>query len=121
MNCKKRDSWLNSADCFVLLRPPCKETYHLFPTRLPEYFLTGKPVILTKVEPFSFYYKDRQEVCFISSKNNSSDLAKCFIELFNNPSLCKSIGDNGKKYSAHNYSYLYLGTKISNFLKKYIR
>ena len=115
---EERDSWLNSADCLVLLRPPCEETYHLFPTRLPEYFRTGKPVILTKVEPFSSFYEHKKEVYFISSKNSPKDLANAFIELFNNQSLRKFIGNKGLQYSKNNYSYLYLGKKISNFLKK---
>ncbi len=114
---KERDAWLNSADCFVLLRPPCKETYHLFPTRLPEYFLTGKPVIITGVEPFNLFYEHKKEVYFISKKNSSNELAKGFIELFNNPSLCKFIGDNGKRYAENNYSSSCLGKKISHFLK----
>ena len=114
---KERDSWLNSADCFVLLRPPCKETYHLFPTRLPEYFLTGKPVIISGVEPFNLFYEHKKEVYFISKKNSSNDLAKGFIELFNDPSLCKLIGDNGKRYAKKNYSSSYLGKKVSDFLK----
>ncbi len=115
---EERDSWLNSADCLVLLRPPCEETYHLFPTRLPEYFHTGKPVIITKVEPFSSFYEHKKEVYFISIKNSPKDLANAFIELFNNQSLRKFIGNKGLQYSKNNYSYLYLGKKISNFLKK---
>jgi len=113
----ERDSWLNSADCFVLLRPPCKETYHLFPTRLPEYFLTGKPVIITEVEPFNIFYKHKKEVFFISKRNSANDLAKAFIELFKNPLLCELIGNNGKRYAKENYSSSYLGIKISKFLK----
>ena len=114
---EERDSWLNSADCFVLLRPPCKETYHLFPTRLPEYFLTGKPVILTGVEPFNYFYEHKKEVYFISKRNNSKELARGFIELFNDPSLRNFIGNNGKSYAKKNYSSSYLGKKVSNFLK----
>ena len=100
---KERDSWLNSADCFVLLRPPCKETYHLFPTRLPEYFLTGKPVIITGLSLLIFFMNIKKEV-FLYQKNSSNDLAKGFIELFNDPSLCELIGNNGKRYAIENYS-----------------
>ncbi len=114
---EKRDMLLNSADCFVLLRPPCKETFHLFPTRLPEYFITGKPLIITKVEPFDIFYEHKKEVYFIPKKNSPEDLANGFIELFNKPLLRDSIGDNAKKYAFENYSYLNLGKKISNFLK----
>ncbi|OUL43737.1 hypothetical protein B0W81_02360 [Prochlorococcus sp. HOT_208_60] len=115
---KERDEWLSSADCFVLLRPACNETYHLFPTRLPEYFSTSKPVILTNVEPFSLFYKDKKEVYFLSRQNSAKELAKVFIELFENPLLRNFIGENGRKYSCENYSYAYLGEKISKFLKK---
>ena len=81
-------------------------------------FCTGKPVIITAVEPFTDFYKHKKEVYFISKKNSSKDLANGFIELFKNPSLRKFIGNTGKEYSRKNYSLIFLGTKISNFLKK---
>ena len=115
---QERDGLLSSADCFVLLRPPCKETFHLFPTRLPEYFSTGKPVIITKVEPFDIFFNHKNEVYFISQKNSPKELANGFIELFNNPQLRDFIGNKAKNYAIDNYSYSYLGKKISNFLKE---
>ncbi len=116
----KKNNLLNSADCFVLLRPSCKETFHLFPTRLPEYFQTQKPVVITDVEPFSIFYKHKKEVYFIDKNNNSKDLAYAFIDLYNNPKLSKEIGMNGKRYAEINYSYDILGPKIKKFIKKFV-
>ena len=113
----ERNILLNSADCLVLLRPPCKETYHLFPTRLPEYFKTQKPVILTKLEPFSFFYEHKKEVYFIKNNNRAKDLANAFIDLYKNPKLSAEIGFNGYKYAEINYSYENLGVKIKNFIE----
>ena len=114
----KKNNLLYSADCFVLLRPPCKETFHLFPTRLPEYFETQNPVIITEVEPFTLFYKHKREVYFIDKKNNADDLANAFIDLYNNPKLSNEIGVNGKNYAEINYSYENLGPKIKNFINK---
>jgi len=114
----RKNNLLDSADCLVLLRPPCKETFHLFPTRLPEYFQTQKPVVITDVEPFSLFYKHKKEVYFINKNNNAKDLAYAFIDLYNNPKLSSNIGLNGKKYAEINYSYEKLGPKIKKFIDK---
>ena len=114
----KKNNLLESADCFVLLRPPCKETFHLFPTRLPEYFQAGKPVVITKVEPFSIFYKHKKEVYFIDKNNNAKDLAYAFIDLYKNPKLSSKVGMNGKRYAEINYSYDILGPKIKKFVNK---
>ncbi len=114
----KKDELLQSADCLVILRPPCKETFHLFPTRLPEYLNTGKPVILSDVEPFSVFFKHKKEVFFISNKNKSIDLANAFIELYSNKKLSAYIGLSGRKYANKFFSYKYLGNKIAIFLKE---
>ena len=76
---------------FSLIKTYCKETFHLFPTRLPEYFQTQKPVVITKVEPFSIFYKHKKEVYFIDKNNNSKNLADAFIDLYNNPKLSKKL------------------------------
>ena len=114
----KKNNLLKSAGCFVLLRPSCKETFHLFPTRLPEYFQTKRPVVISKVEPFSIFYKHKKEVYFVNKNNNSKDLADAFIDLYNNPKLSKKIGINGKRYAEKNYSYDTLGPRIKNFIDK---
>ena len=101
-----------------MLRPPCKETFHLFPTRLPEYFQTQKPVVITKVEPFSIFYKHKKEVYFIDKNNNANDLAYAFIDLYNNPKLSNKIVINGKRYAEINYSYENLGPKIKKFISE---
>ncbi len=115
---EEKEAWLRSADCFVLMRPPCKETYHLFPTRLPEYFTLDKPVILTNTEPFNLFYSHKKEVFFIPESNNSKDLAEAFIYLASNPEVATYIGMCGKEYANKNYSHQYLGNLISHFLKK---
>ena len=112
----KKDKLLQSADCLVILRPPCKETFHLFPTRLPEYLNTGKAVILTDVEPFSLFFKHKKEVFFISNKNKSIELANAFIKLYSDNKLSALIGSSGKKYARKFFSYKYLGNKIASFL-----
>ena len=113
---EEKDKLLKSADCLVILRPPCKETFHLFPTRLPEYLNTGKAVIISNVEPFSLFFNHKKEVFFISKKNKSRELANAFIELYSKRNLSKYIGSSGRKYANKFFSYKYLGEKVSSFL-----
>lgn len=114
----KKTKLLDTANCFVHLRNDDEETAHVFPTRLPEYFATSKPVILTNVEPFSLLFKHKKEVFFIPKTLNPEDLANAFLELNANKNLALSIGRNGKRYASKYLSSNYIGKKVNKFLKE---
>ncbi len=116
----KKAKLLESANCFVHLRKDDEETAHVFPTRLPEYFATSKPVILTNVEPFSLLFQHKKEVFFIPKTLKPEDLANAFLEIGENANLSLSIGKNGKKYASKYLSSKYIGKKVNKFLKDLI-
>ena len=66
---------------------------------------------MTSVELFNFFMNIKGSL-FYTKKNSPKDLAKGFIELYDDPALCKLIGENGKRYAKNNYSSSYLGKKV---------
>ena len=52
-----RDSLLDESDLFILLRGDNKETRFSFPTRLPEYLLFNKPMIISPTLDFYRWQK----------------------------------------------------------------
>jgi glycosyltransferase involved in cell wall biosynthesis len=116
LNKSEKDTLLKSANCFVHLRKESDETAYVFPTRLAEYFNASKPLVISKVEPFSLFYEHKKEVYFVDNALDPNQLANAFIELSENPKLAKEIGLKGKDYALKNYSSDYIGREINNFL-----
>ena len=113
---KDRDTTLSEADIFIMLRPKNIETEHLFPSRVPEYLLSGNPVILSNTEPLNFFFKDGHGVKFISKKNNPLELANLIEELANSPSYRFNLGRRGREYAISNFSSRKMGLSLAEFL-----
>ena len=111
-----KDTLLKSANCFVHLRKESDETAYVFPTRLTDYFNASKPLVISRVEPFSLFYKHKKEVYFIDNSLDPNELANAFIELSKNTKMAREIGLKGKDYALKNYSSEYIGGEINNFL-----
>jgi glycosyltransferase involved in cell wall biosynthesis len=112
----KKDKILSESDIFIMLRSKSREIEHIFPSRVPEYLMSGNPVIMSKVAPLEFYFKENHGVKFISSSNNYNELSDLIIELSENPLKRFQIGKLGRKYAIKNFSFDKMGGKLSSFL-----
>ena len=100
-----------------MLRPNKKEIEHIFPFRIPEFMMSGNLVITSKVPPLKLYLEENHGVKFISSSNNSLELAKLIINLAENPLKRFQIGLDGRKYALKHFSFDTIGKRLSKFLK----
>jgi glycosyltransferase involved in cell wall biosynthesis len=46
------------------------------------------------------------------------DIAKYLLELMNNPKLCRTMGDNGRKRAVENFDYRVVAKKFVNIISK---
>jgi glycosyltransferase involved in cell wall biosynthesis len=113
---EERDSILAESDGFIILRHDNRETDRLFPTRLPEYMLTGNPVILTKTKGFGGYFEHRKDVWFVSPENNPEEIANALIHLVRNPKERMVIGKRGRNKALSDFSLEILGVNLAKFL-----
>lgn len=113
----ERDRIFANADAFVLLRKKCRESNMLFPTRLPEYLLSGNPVIITEIENFSPIFAHKRDVWFLPHTNRPEDLADAIFALHADPLLRRDIGRSGRQTALREFCIEALGTRLSAFLK----
>lgn len=116
---KEKDKILSEADIFIMLRPKNNESAHLFPSRIPEFMLSGNPTILSNVPSLNQFFIENDGVKFISSSNNPNDLSELIISLANNPNKRFEIGQSGRKYALENFSFERMGNNLGNFLKNF--
>lgn len=88
--------FLASAKILALARPKPKESAYGFATKIGEYLMTGRPIVMTDTCDVSYYLKDREEV-ILTKPNDSKDFAEKLIWTVENYDKAKMIGENGKK------------------------
>jgi glycosyltransferase involved in cell wall biosynthesis len=92
-----------NADILVLARPATKQAEGGFPTKLGEYLMTKKPVVVTNVGEISSFLKDGFSACI--AEPNEESIANKFKVLFDNPALANIIGQNGYDVAVKNFDY----------------
>lgn len=109
---------LAESDAFVILRPNSRESDLLFPTRLPEYMLTGHPVILSEVGSFKRCFEHRHDVWFVSDQNRVEEVADALTHLASNPHERNEIGRRGRESALKQFSLDVLGKRLATFLEQ---
>ncbi len=110
---------LSNTNAFVLPRLDSQEAKSCFPTRLPEFLLTGKPVIASDVGDISEYLTDNKEAIIVKPDSVEA-LAEGITKLIRLPDHGKAIGQAGKKKCKKCFNYRTRCEEISNFLQDLI-
>lgn len=104
------------ADAFVLLRPDNRETRACFPTRLPEYLATGRPVVLSRVGDVGKYFEHRLNAWLVTPGSRAKELCEALMHLSTNPSEARSIGLAGRRTALDEFSFHRNGQRLMEFL-----
>ena len=108
---------MGQADAFVILREDNLETCSLFPTRLPEFLSTGKPVIVSDAGDLALYLNDRESACVIPPGDRPKELADAICFLAANPLEAKRIGEGGRDALARHFSQRVLAKRVADFVR----
>ncbi|MEC0264316.1 glycosyltransferase family 4 protein [Paenibacillus anseongense] len=94
---------MSIADVFV--QPGVSDEFndYRFPSKLPEFFAMGKPVILPKTN-IGRYLSDMYN-CILLEQGNSLEICEKLEFVFNNKTYCKQIGDRGKRFASQNFNW----------------
>lgn len=87
--------YLVDAEMLVLARPNNIQAKYGFPTKLGEYLLSGKPVVITDVGNISDFIVDGKNA-FIAKPGDIISISNKMIEVSDNPERAKSIAKDGK-------------------------
>jgi len=101
---------LQVADILILPRPETKVTRYGFPSKLPEYMASGKPVIATDVGDHGLLIKDG--VTGLLVPPHSGEIAKAILRLSQDRALRKELGSKARELVKGEYSWDIIGAKI---------
>lgn len=107
------------SDALIFTRLESRDAKASFPTRLPEYLMTGKPVITSGVCDIPEYLIDGREAIIVKP-NSVSALADGVKKLLNMPDHGKAIGQAGLKKCKQCFNYRTRCAEINNFLNELI-
>ena len=95
------------AEMLVLARPNNIQAKYGFPTKLGEYLLSGRPVVLTDVGNITDYLKDGVSA-FIAKPGDINCISDKMMEVSANPEKNDSVAIAGKEVAMKAVSYTHL-------------
>lgn len=106
-------SVLSIADVLIQPGKPDQFNAYRFPSKLPEYLASGKPVILPKTN-IGNYLKEKDE-CLWLEKGDPLDIAQKLEILLSNDQLRRRIGRGGYKFAEENLKWGHIASKLHSF------
>lgn len=115
VSAKKMPALLSGAQILALDRPDNIQAKYGFPTKLGEYLLTGRPVVVTKVGDIPSFLSD-MESALLAQPNNSEDFAAKLAWVCEHPLEAGKIGENGKKVALEHFNSDIEAIKLKNII-----
>lgn len=106
---------LAGSDALLFSRVSGRAAQAAFPTRLPEYLMSGRPVIASAVGDIPWYLEDGREV-FLVAPDSSEALAAGVLRVMDLPDRGRSIGEAGRDKCRECFDYRSRCRQISEFL-----
>jgi len=104
-----------NTELHILTKPPNRQNFYNFSTRIGECLTTGRPVIATKVGIIGELLTDNFNIFFTEySPESISEKIKYLIE---NKELANNIGNNGKLFALNNFEFRYHTDRMIQFFK----
>lgn len=108
---------LSGASILALDRPDNTQARYGFPTKLGEYLLSGRPVVVTAVGDIPLYLKDRENA-LVANPQDPQSFADKLSWVADNPEQASVIGRNGHDLAKKEFNYITETRKLINFLYK---
>lgn len=105
------------AEMLVLARPDNIQAKYGFPTKLGEYLLSGRPVVLTDVGNISDFLVDGKNA-FIAEPGNIKSISNKMIEVSDNPNNANTIAIAGKETALNEFNSIKETKKILSIMFK---
>jgi glycosyltransferase involved in cell wall biosynthesis len=110
---------LYNSDVLILTRPNNKQADAGFPTKLGEYLITGKPVVITDTGEIKYYLEDEVSA-FIADPDNFDSMINKLTKVLKNDELAKVVGENGKNVALKYFSTDVNKAKLEEFILSFI-
>jgi glycosyltransferase involved in cell wall biosynthesis len=106
---------LAATDCFVLPRPSNGTNQANFPTRLPEFLSTGKPVIVGIAGDIPLYLTHGEHALLLQ-ESDADEIASCIGQLVAFPEIARALGKAGGQRGTEVFGYATYTADLTEFL-----
>lgn len=100
----------------VIYKYPTQQNKYCFSTKLGEYLMTSRPVIITSVGEATHYLQDGQ-TAYIIPPDDTDLLAKTIVDVLTHPTEAQKIGNAGKELAEKVFNTNYQARRIIQFFK----
>jgi glycosyltransferase involved in cell wall biosynthesis len=102
-----------TASALLLAKPENRQNRYNMATKTGEYLLTGRPAVISSVDPVCRYLKHREDACIVEPDDKR--MADEIEFLLNNPEKADSIGRAGKDSVVKLFDYRKHARRINEF------
>lgn len=106
---------LRGAQVLVLPRPASEQALSGMPTKLAEYLVTGRPVVMTNIGQQAVILRDRV-TAFMVPPNDAASLASTLVEVLRDPDAANTVGLRGRDLALREFSARHHGQRIAEFI-----
>ena len=105
----------------VLIQPGYVDQFnkYRFPSKIPEYLASGKPIILPRTN-IGLHLKNKEE-CIFLEKGDAVDISQKLEMLLFDASLRDRIAWGGKKFAEENLKWSHIADKFYNFYSSILK
>jgi glycosyltransferase involved in cell wall biosynthesis len=106
---------LTASTALVLLRGDDVSSRASFPTRIPEYLLTGRPVICSPVGDLPNYLSDGGEALFVDAFD-PAQMVRRTRAVLESPELARCVGEAGRRACLREFDPYLFGERLRDFV-----
>ena len=111
INSEEMPRFLKNSLILALCRPNNKQAQYGFATKLGEYLMTERPVVITDVGDFHLFLENKKSAILVEP-DNVEDFANGILWVINHLEESYTIGKKGYQVALENFSYIYVTIKI---------
>lgn len=113
---EKLNELTSSAAALLLAKPRNRQNQYNMATKVGEYLLTGRPVVISSVDPVCGYLKHRESACI--SDPDEMMMAEEIEFLLDNTGKADAIGLEGRNSVQKLFDYRIHASRIDDFFRK---
>jgi glycosyltransferase involved in cell wall biosynthesis len=113
---EKLNEYTTTAAALLLAKPANRQNQYNMATKIGEYLLTGRPAVISSVDPACNYLKHRINVCI--AQPDHVQMADEIEYILNNTDEANAIGSAGRESVSKLFDYKIHAIRINDFFRK---
>ncbi|MCE5253885.1 MAG: glycosyltransferase family 4 protein [Actinomycetia bacterium] len=109
--------YLQPATVLALARPSSVQAEYGFPTKLPEYLATGRPVLVTRTGDIPLYLQDGVNA-YLVEPDDVDAFAKKLDYILGHPEEADMVGQRGKALTMRDFSNVFQAGRVASFFRQ---